>query len=90
MVIFGFTADEKGAPQGLRPVKVADLAVGPRHFVELDIPEAFVSAVRERLAAKAKPPPASKDGTIEFFTFFFFDPAQPHRTDVDPRNYQRQ
>jgi hypothetical protein len=89
MVVFAIAYDEKGALHTVRPARVFDLGVGPSHPVELAIPDSHVSAVRERLAQKGRPPPASKDGTVEMFAYFFFDPAQPHRVDIDPRDYLR-
>jgi len=81
-VIFGITIDEKGELISLRVSKVIDPKSGSTDAVDVAVPDSYVSAVRELVIAK-KYEPRLKDGKpVEFFTWFYFDPADPTRADV--------
>ncbi len=78
-VVYSVVADAKGKVVQVRLQKVVDPASGKADAVEIKVPGAFTSAVRKTLARRTY----SGDGK-EFFTYFFYDPAQPGRIDIDP------
>ena len=82
-VIFGIIVDEKGHIVSFRVDKVTDPRSGSTEAVPVAIPDSYVAAARALAIAK-KYEPRLKDGKpIEFFTWFFFDPARPDRADLD-------
>jgi len=82
-VIFGVIVDKKGQLVSFRVDKVMDPRSGSTAAVDVAVPETYVAAARALAAAK-KYEPHLKDGKpVEFFTWFYFDPAQPTRADLD-------
>ena len=81
-VIFGVVVDEKGQLVSFRVDKVIDPRSGSTDAVDVAVPDTYVAAAREVAVAK-KYEPHLKDGQpVEFFTWFYFDPAQPTRADL--------
>jgi len=82
-VIFGVVVDENGQLVSLRVDKVIDPRSGSTNAVEIVVPKEYVAAARGVVLAK-KYQPQPKDGQpVEFYTWFYFDPAQPSRADLD-------
>jgi len=82
-VIFGVVVDEKGELVSFRVDKVIDPRSGSTAAVDVAVPDTYVAAARELAVAK-KYEPHLKDGKpVEFFTWFYFDPARPTRADLD-------
>lgn len=88
-VVFGVLFDAKGDVDQLRMVRVLDIREGNKDATDVVVPERFVTAVRKMLASpRYKPKPADVKPE-EIFTYFFFDPQQPDRANLDPRPKQR-
>jgi hypothetical protein len=83
-VIFGFVIDEKSKLKSFRVSKVIDPRSRSTNAVDVNVPETYLAAARARLMAKAQEPTIGEDGKLkEMFTYFFFDPNQPHRADLE-------
>ncbi len=79
-VIFDVSVDSSGKVSSLTVEKVIDPASGTTDAVEVDVPDSFVSAAHNHLLQRTYP--ASRK---QFFTYIFYDPAQPDRADIDPK-----
>lgn len=79
-VIFDVAVDSSGKVDTLSVVKVIDPATGTTDAVDVEVPPAFVAAVRNHLLERTYP--ASQE---QFYTYIFYDPQQPERADIDPK-----
>ncbi len=83
-VIFGFVIDEKSELKSFRVSKVIDPRTRSTNAVDVKVPESYIAAAKARLMAKPQKPTIGEDGKLkEMFTYFFFDPMQPNRTDIE-------
>lgn len=83
-VIFGFVIDEKSELRSFRVSKVIDPKSRSTNAVDVNVPETYIAAARARLMAKAQKPTIDEHGKLkEMFTYFFFDPKQPDRADLE-------
>lgn len=84
-VVFGVVFDSLGNVERLRLVKVVEPRRGNADAQGVEVPERYVEAVRKMLASPRYKPKAGAAKPDEVFTYFFFDPDQPDRADLDPR-----
>jgi len=84
-VIFGVVVDEKHQLASLRVTKVIDPRSGLTDSVNVSVPDSFIAAARKRVIAKKYPPVLEHGKPKEFFTYFIYDPMQPVRADIDPK-----
>src|SRR5262245_46465435 len=85
-VVFEILISEKRELVSLRPVRVVDPgADDPQQALDLKIPDTYVAAVRELVITRNHNPRLDKNGKpTAFYTYYFYDPAQPQRADIDP------
>lgn len=88
-VIFGVLFDEAGSVRQLRLMRVFEPRRGTAEPVEVEIPERYIAAVKKMLESPRYRPKADAIKAEEVFAYFFYDPAQPDRADLDPRPKQR-
>ena len=82
-VIFGFVIDEKSELRSFRVSKVIEPRTKSTNAVDVKVPERYIAAARARLMAKPQKPTIDEHGKLkEMFTYFFFDPQQPDRADI--------
>jgi hypothetical protein len=84
-VVFGFVVDEGGKLKSFRVSKVIDPESGSTDAVDLRVPDSYLSAARAQLMKKTLKPTVEGGKPKEMFTYFFFDPKQPTRADIDPK-----
>jgi hypothetical protein len=84
-VVFGFVIDESGKLQSFRVSKVIDPQSGSTDAVNLRVPDAYMAAARTQLMKKSHNATVENGKPKEMFTYFFFDPKQPTRADIDPK-----
>jgi len=83
-VIFGILADENDKITSIRVVEVIDPATGSISPVPVKPAETYVVAAEKTIRAKGYKARFKEGKPTEFFTYFFYDPAQPDRIDIDP------
>lgn len=83
-VIFGITLNQEGHLLALKVDKVIDPGTGSTAPVQVPVPRSFIVSVRQRVIAKRYKPNIDNGVPKPFFTYFFFDPRQPGRTDIHP------
>lgn len=88
-VVFGVHYDEQAKVKALRMVRVVDFRQGNQDATDVEVPERYVTAVRALLESPRYQPKPEDVKPEELFTYFFFDPAQPDRANLDPRPKQR-
>jgi hypothetical protein len=85
VVIYEVVVDGQGKVSSLKVDKVLDpsLATSPEdainHPVEMDLPDAYLVAVRAFLDRRGYEP-----GRDKFYTYTFFDPSRPQEPDPGP------
>ncbi|MFO1321394.1 MAG: hypothetical protein U1F52_17415 [Burkholderiales bacterium] len=84
-VVVGVVFTELGEVDKLRVVKVVEPRKGNADAVGVTVPEEYVASVRRMLASPRYRPKPGQAKPDEVFTYFFFDPSQPDRADLDPR-----
>ena len=84
-VVFGVLFDEQGNVKQLRLLKVLEPRRGNAEATGVEIPEEYVESVRKLLSSPRYRPQPETIKPEEVFTYFFFDPSQPTRADLDPR-----
>jgi len=82
-VVFGFSVDRSGAVQSLRVVRIMDPQSRSKDAATIPVPQAFVDAVRKRLAAKHPPPSLREGKPVEVYAWFIYDPSRPDKADID-------
>ena len=85
-VIFGITIDQSGALQSLQVIKVIEPQTKSDAAVDIAVPPEYIEAARKLIIAKHYPVNIKDGKPVEFFTYFFYDPARPSRADIDPHN----
>ena len=85
-VVFGFVIGEDGALRSFRVERVFDPSSGSTDAVDVKVPDSYVSAARAQLMARGYKGTVEHGKAKEMFTYFFFDPEQPNRADIDPRS----
>ncbi len=88
-VIFGVLFDEAGNVRQLRVMRVFEPRRGNTDPVEVEVPERYVAAVKKMLETPRYRPRPEAIKPEEVYAYFFYDPAQPDRADLDPRPKQR-
>lgn len=88
-VIFGVLFDETGNVRQLRVMRVFEPRRGNTDPVEVEVPDRFVAAVKKMLGTPRYRPKPEAIKPEEVYAYFFYDPAQPDRADLDPRPKQR-
>jgi hypothetical protein len=82
-VIFGFVIDEQSELRSFRVSKVIEPRTKSTNAVDVKVPERYIVAARARFMAKPQKPTIDEHGKLkEMFTYFFFDPQQPDRADI--------
>jgi hypothetical protein len=84
-VVFGVLFDEQGNVKQLRLLKVLEPRKGNAEATGVEIPEAYVESVHKLLSSPRYRPSPEMVKPEEVFTYFFYDPNQPTRADLDPR-----
>lgn len=84
-VVVGVVFTELGEVDRLRIVKVVEPRKGNADAVGVTVPDTYVASVRKLLASPRYRPKPGAAKPEEIFTYFFFDPDQPDRADLDPR-----
>ena len=74
-VIFEVVVDATGQIGSLKITNVVPLRDELKGQKSVDIPDAYIDAVREKVAAGLKA--SSTQSGSKFYTYFFFDPAVP-------------
>lgn len=88
-VIFGVLFDEIGNVRQLRMMRVFEPRRGTTDPVDVEIPDRYVAAVKKMLEGPRYRPKPENIKPEEVYAYFFYDPAQPDRADLDPRPRQR-
>ncbi len=84
-VVVGIVFTEKGDVDKLRVVKVVEPRNGNADAVGVTVPDEYLASVRKMLASPRYRPKPGQVKPEETYTYFFFDPDQPGRADLDPR-----
>jgi len=79
-VVFEVTVDGSGKVETLALARVIDPLSGKTTAVDVPVPDAYVTAARVFLSQRTYASTPS-----HFFTYTFFDPAQPTKADIDPK-----
>lgn len=85
VVVFGFVVDESGKLKSFRVSKVIDPQSGSTDAVDVKVPDTYQSAARAQLMKKTLKPMIENGKLKEMFTYYFFNPKQPTRADIDPK-----
>lgn len=84
-VIFGIIIDKNGKLLSFKVSKVINPSSGSDKPVKIKVPNSYFQAARKRVINKGYKPQLENGKPKEFYTYFFYDPMQPDRTDIDPR-----
>ena len=84
-VVFGFVIDQNGDLKSFRVSKVIDPRSGSADPVAVEVPKTYISAARAQLLSKGYKATVENGELKETFTYFYYDPKQPHRADIEPR-----
>lgn len=90
-VIFGVTLDSTTNIVQFRVSKVIDPKSGSTTAVSIPVPGEYVAQARKKFASKPRQPKLLNGRPVEFFTYYFYTPADPGIviTDLDaPINKQ--
>jgi hypothetical protein len=79
-VIFDITVDNSGKVVWLKISKVIDPKISATEPVSVIIPEVYFNAAKEFFLKRTY----SKEPS-HFYSYTFYDPEQPNRTDIDPK-----
>ena len=84
-VIFGITVDTDRKLQSFRVAKVTDPRTQTTDPVDIQVPQAFIDAARKKYDSKPREPKLQDGKPVEFFTYYFYTPADPATviTDLD-------
>jgi hypothetical protein len=83
-VIFGVTIDKSGKLANLNVNSVMDQSTGSNVSVKMDIAKVYIGKVRQYIARKGYKPNVENGKPKEFYTYFFYDPSNPSRIDLEP------
>lgn len=84
-VIFGIVVDRNDQVTKVRVPKVIDPATGTQDAVSVRPADVYVSAAEKFIRTKGYKANLQDGEPVEFFTYFFYDPTQPDRIDIDPK-----
>ncbi len=79
-VVFEVTVTPDGKIATLKVSKVIDPTSRSTDAVAVDVPGAYIDAVRAFLNDRTYPTSPSP-----FYTYAYYDPSQPTRADIDPK-----
>ena len=83
-VIFGIIIHESGELKSIRVSKVINPSSNSIKAVNISVPNSYIEAARTFVINKKYKPKIENGLPKEFFTYFFYDPLQPNRVDIDP------
>jgi hypothetical protein len=83
-VIFGVTINKSGKLANLKVNSVMDQSTGANVPVKLDIAKVYIGKVRQYITTKGYKPDIEKGQAKEFYTYFFYDPNNPSKIDLEP------
>lgn len=76
-VIFGIVVEANGTVRSVRVTRVTDPMSGGVTPVDVPIPEVYVDAAKKFVLDKRYSPKLENGKPVEFYTYFFYDPANP-------------
>lgn len=76
-VIFGILVELNGTVRSVRVARVTDPASGSVAPVDVSVPAVYVEAAKKFILDKGYSPKLDNGKPVEFYTYFFFDPAKP-------------
>lgn len=76
-VIFGIVVEINGAVRSVRVARVTDPISGSVTPVDVSVPAVYVDAAKKFILDKGYSPKLDNGKPVEFYTYFFFDPANP-------------
>jgi hypothetical protein len=79
-VIFDVTINPSGKVASLKITKVIDPKISATEPIGVIIPEVYFNAAKEFFLKRTY----SKEPS-HFYSYTFYDPEQPNRTDIDPK-----
>lgn len=80
-VVFQVTVNASGKVDTLKVVEVLDPGSGNTNPVNVVVPQDYLTAARAFLAKRTYAADPKS-----FFTYTYYDPSQPTRTDIDPKS----
>lgn len=76
-VIFGIVVEANGTVRSVRVSRVTDPISGSVTPVDVSVPTVYVDAAKKFILDKGYSPKLDNGKPVEFYTYFFFDPANP-------------
>jgi hypothetical protein len=76
-VIFGILVEVNGAVRSVRVARITDPGTGSVAPVDVFVPAVYVEAAKQFILDKGYSPKLDNGKPVEFYTYFFFDPANP-------------
>jgi hypothetical protein len=76
-VIFGIVVETNGTVRSVRITRVTDPVSGGVTPVDVSIPAVYVDAAKKFILDKEYSPKLDNGKPVEFYTYFFYDPANP-------------
>lgn len=81
-VVFAFSVDAEGQLKEFRVSEVVDVRSGSTNPVDVKVPESYIEVARAEFMKRSPKPTIEEGKLVEKFTYFYFDPRQPARTDA--------
>jgi len=76
-VIFGIVVEVNGSVRSVRVARVTDPISGGITPVDVPVPAVYVGAAKKFILDKGYLPKLDNGKPVEFYTYFFYDPANP-------------
>ncbi|TPQ24247.1 hypothetical protein C2U68_20705 [Methylomonas koyamae] len=76
-VIFGIVVEANGSVRSVRVARVTDPISGGVAPVDASVPPVYVDAAKKYILDKGYSPKLDNGKPVEFYTYFFYDPANP-------------
>jgi hypothetical protein len=83
-VIFGIIINENNQVEKVRVSRVIDPAKGSTDPVRIEPSKKFINSAKKFIKEKGYKPTMKDGKPIEYFSYFYYDPRQPERIDVNP------
>ncbi|OHX34732.1 hypothetical protein BJL95_02630 [Methylomonas sp. LWB] len=77
-VIFGIVVEVNGSVRSVRVARVTDPISGGVAPVDVSVPPVYVDAAKKFILDKGYSPKLDNGKPVEFYTYFFYDPANPN------------
>jgi hypothetical protein len=84
-VIFGILVNENNQVENIRVSKVIDPAMGNTDPVRIKPSKKFINSAKKFIKDKGYKPTMKDGKPIEYFSYFYYDPSQPERIDINPK-----